>query len=401
MRITPEMVPLHEPIRFNIYNEFGKLLVSRGIIPYNQNQINKLLEKPCYTTPYAEEWESFDAPCTLSGIEELILRLEVAYTNFITDGYNLVPDIKGIADELIESLEHEADMMIGLIHLRADLNPAIFRTFQNTVLAVATAKRLKWGLGRIRSLANAGLTQNLSMYMLQLDLDKYEGDLSGYHRRSIREHPRQTGRMLMTMGVQDRSWIQMVAFHHERMDGSGYPYAHFGKDIPMEARLLTVVDRYASFISPREYREGDNGMKIMRRLMSKDQSQFDHNMGKALIAEIGIYPPGVIVKLASGEQAVVVQRTQERLAPLVKVVWQADGTPYEWTMERDTRDKDYKVVTVVPHKDGKNLNVKLFWGEETEDRSQPLFVEELPRMETVHDQGQQETELFGQEDSSS
>ncbi|MBT4082131.1 MAG: hypothetical protein HOE82_16115, partial [Gammaproteobacteria bacterium] len=253
MRVVLGMIEVRKPINFDIYSEHGDRLLSKGIILYDQSKVDKVLNLKCYTTQYGEEYQEYienhPASSPAIYIEKLIVRLEVAYTNFITNGYNLVGEVVDISKELVESLDCNPDMLIGMIHLRSNLNHAIFRTFQNSVLAVLTAKKLKWGGNMLESIACASLTQNLGMYLLQLDLEKHEGELNSFQRAQIRQHPKQSSKMLMTLGVQDRSWIQTVAYHHERMDGSGYPYAHFGKDIPHESRLLAVVDRYGSMIT--------------------------------------------------------------------------------------------------------------------------------------------------------
>ncbi len=381
MRVTAEMIALNQPTEFNIYSESGKLLVSKGIIPYNQSMIDKILARQCYTTPYAEGYDSFEAPCSIDKIEELMVRLEVSYTNFITNGHNLVADITEISKDLLEALEHEPDQFIGIIHLRSTLNRAIFRTFQNSVLAVLAAKRLKWGIKQIEPLLHAGLTQNLGMYLLQLDLDKHEGELTSFHQQQIRVHPKHSVRLLSTMGVRDRSWVQAVLSHHEQMNGSGYPNAFFGKDIPLEARLLAVADRYASFVTPRVYREQQNGMKVMRFFLNINQGRYDQKMAKALISEIGVYPPGVIVKLKSGEVGVVSQRTQERTAPLVKAIWQLDDTVYDELILRDTRNEEHQIIAVLQHEKAQNLNPRRIWSDDQTEEA-PLFLEEVVHMES-------------------
>ncbi len=321
-----------------------------------------------------------------------MVRLEVAYTNCVTDGYNLAEDVAVIADELIEGLKQNPDMFIAMVHLRLDLNYAIVRMFQNTVLAVLIAHKLKWGAVRVQSLACAGLTQNLAMYLLQQDLDRHEGKLLSHHQQQIHNHPKQSGKMLRSMGVMDMVWLQAVINHHEMLNGKGYPFAHFAKDILQEARLLAVVDRYASFITPRSYREANSALAIMRELMTRNRGRYDPVMAKALIAEIGVYPPGVIVKLVSGELGVVVRRSLQRTTPQVLAVWKVTGEPYPEPIERDTGDASYKIVTVVKHKNAHRLNVDRFWG--GGDSSQPLFRDQLVEMADGKDEHYNEIDLF-------
>ncbi len=215
MRVVSGMIEIGEPIPFNIYNEQGKLILSRGIVLYTESNLAKVLNAKCYSTEHGENYEAFEGESLFRSpteyVEGLMVRLEVAYTNFITNGYNLVEDVREIARDIISAVEQHPNMCLGLIHLHSDLNHSIFRTFQNTVLAIITAKRLRWGEGMVESIACAGLTQNLGMYPLQLDLEKQQDPLNSFQRSQIRLHPKQSSKMLMSLGVKDRGWIQTVA----------------------------------------------------------------------------------------------------------------------------------------------------------------------------------------------
>jgi len=53
--------------------------------------------------------------------------------------------------------------------------------------------------------------------------------------------------------------IDSIKYHHERYDGKGYPTGKKGKEIPLEARILSVADAFDAMLSDRPYRKG---MKI-------------------------------------------------------------------------------------------------------------------------------------------
>lgn len=399
MRVVEGMIEVGEPIRFDIYNERGRCILSRGLVLYTKDKLKRVLQAKCYTTEYGEDYAEFienhPASSPSGFIESLVIRLEVAYTNFITDGYNLLDDVKEISRQIIEVMEYDPDMLIGLIHIRSSLNHAIFRTLQNTVLAVLTARKLKWGSNMLQSIANASLTQNLGMYALQMDLAQHEGELSSFHRAQIRNHPKQSSKLLMSIGVRDRSWIQTVSYHHERMDGSGYPYAHFGKDIPHEARLLAVADRYGSMITPREYREPGSTKEIMRYFLDKKQSQYDRQLSGAMISAMGIFPPGTTVRLHCGEIAIVARRSSERLYPRVFAIWGEDDALYPRPLARDTQQAEYQIVATVIHPDVERLNVDLLWGDPEVDRSeQPVLLDRAKSMAVEIDDRDGKVTLF-------
>lgn len=367
MRITPGMIEVEQPLTFNIYTEEGQLLLRKGVVIYNQSQIDNIYERRCYTTPEGEvkpEEEVKRDPTATEYVEDLIYRLDIAYNNYVTNGYNLVNDVMRISVEIVKQLDDDPDTLIGIVHLRSDLKHSVVRTLQNTVFSVLTAQNMKWEKRRIIKLACASLTANLGMYPLQDDLAKHEGPLEDWQKKMIRRHPSQAVKILIGMGVKDKSWLQAVGFHHERLDGSGYPNGLAGEKVLEEARLLAIADRYGSAISPRVGRKPRNPQDIMRVFLDQEKDQYDNTMARHFIAEVGVYPPGVTVMLKNGDVAVVARRRSKRTCPIVYSVWDPSNNVYKKPIERDTVFPKYAIVEHFTHEDTPRLNADLFWGSE-------------------------------------
>ena len=74
----------------------------------------------------------------------------------------------------------------------------------------------------------------------------------------------------------------IVRSHHEKWDGSGYPYGLKGEDIPLGARILTVADWLDAMISDREYRKGIPVEEAMEQIAAEAGKSFDPAVVKAL-----------------------------------------------------------------------------------------------------------------------
>ena len=372
------MIEVEQPLPFNIYTEDGTLLMRKGVVIFNQSQVDAIYERECFTTPNgtAPEPPVEAVELTVSEyVEDLINRLDIAYNNFVTNGYNLINDIMRIAVEIVRHLDEEPDTFIGVVHIRSDLKYSVIRTLQNTVFSVLTAQSLKWDKKRVVKMACASLTANLGMYPLQDDLAKKDGPLEEWQRKMVRKHPAQSIKMLVSMGVKDKEWLYAVGHHHERMDGSGYPNGLVGEKIKEEARIFAIVDRYGSAISPRGSRKASNPQDIMRIILGGEKHLYDQTLVRHFIAEIGVYPPGVTVLLRNGDVGVVTQRRLKRTRPIVSAVWDSYNQPYAWPVERDTVFPQFAVVEHITHDDAPRLNADIFWGNEKTrgDRSLPLF----------------------------
>ena len=93
--------------------------------------------------------------------------------------------------------------------------------------------------------------------------------------------------------------IPYILYHHERYDGAGYPHKLAGEKIPIEGRLLMVVDTYDAILSDRPYREGAPPEQAIDELTRYRGSQFDPIIVDILVAAwtegkidpLGLYTP--------------------------------------------------------------------------------------------------------------
>jgi HD-GYP domain-containing protein (c-di-GMP phosphodiesterase class II) len=75
----------------------------------------------------------------------------------------------------------------------------------------------------------------------------------------------------------------VVAYHHERWDGSGYPWGVSGEEIPVAARIFAVVDAYDAMISNRPYRDAMTAAEAIREIERCAGTHFDPVMVAAFL----------------------------------------------------------------------------------------------------------------------
>ena len=81
------------------------------------------------------------------------------------------------------------------------------------------------------------------------------GSLSSKEFEEITKHCREGAHVLMNMGYENMSLLEIVAAHHENFNGTGYPAALEGDKIPIGARIVSVADAYDAMTSWRPYRD--------------------------------------------------------------------------------------------------------------------------------------------------
>ena len=106
--------------------------------------------------------------------------------------------------------------------------------------------------------------------------------LTETERKKMMSHPRLGMKIIRGIELLKASRPYIIA-HHERYDGKGYPKGLSGKEIPIEGRLLAVVDTFDAIISDRPYRPGATVDVAVRELVENSGSQFDPKMVTAFL----------------------------------------------------------------------------------------------------------------------
>ena len=146
-------------------------------------------------------------------------------------------------------------------------------------------------------------------------------------------HPLLGEALLKDTDIHDPHILGAVRSHHEKWSGNGTPDRFKGEDIPISGRIVAVADAFENLTS--RFLEGDvcRSDQAISTVIGLTSSDFDSRVVRALLAAIGLYPPGTVVSL-SDQRVGIVLETKERdlLCPRVLVCIDALGrriSPFE------------------------------------------------------------------------
>jgi len=109
---------------------------------------------------------------------------------------------------------------------------------------------------------------------------------------------------------------------------------------------------FTSRLAPRVSRTPMSTSAAMQGCYFDEEQQVDE-AGAALIKAVGVYSPGLYVRLVNNELAVVIQRGKNTSTPRVAVLVNRDGLPAGTMMLRDTALPQYKIAASVPQREVK------------------------------------------------
>lgn len=282
-------------------------------------------------------------------LDETIDRLEKAYRAINGPDSLLFPfKMTQLGLLLQEICKEHTDSFLAALYLNEKHDALYLHALYIAVLCDILSKHLNIGDANRLPLILAALTHDIGMLKYHQVLSRQSESLSPDQIRNIREHPLAGAHALKKMGITDKVWITAVLQHHERSDGSGYPYQLSGSKIMMPSKMLMLCDTYAAMICPRSHRTPIMPEKVLRELLIDQGKTIDRGTAELLIKHIGIYPPGALVKLKNKEIAVVVTRTGNVTSPLVSPCLAVSGGIKVNKIIRDTSVAEYKIIKGLP-----------------------------------------------------
>lgn len=181
------------------------------------------------------------------------------------DNDKLVYDLKelfsGTVNSIIETLDAKDSFTLG-------------RSRRVTFLALKMANYLNLSGEELSKLELAGLLHDIGMIGVGEETLNKSGSLSNEEVEAIKKHVMYGVKILEDI-KQLKDVVEIIKYHHERFDGSGYPEGISGEAIPLGSRIIAVADSYDGMVSKRSYREELSHETALQQIESQAGHQFD------------------------------------------------------------------------------------------------------------------------------
>ncbi|OWW20494.1 HD-GYP domain-containing protein [Noviherbaspirillum denitrificans] len=380
-QITPADIKLGEPLTFSVYDQEGRLLLRKGIVITMQEQVDRIILRkavmgtdglaaseraaapPRATPPLRAQGEAMPV---FDQVGSLILNLKHTFTTVIKtpDQIDLGVRVRQLAARIQALCKADIDSALAAPHLDHANPYLIVHQVMGAVLAEVTARRAGLDDEARLPLVCAALTRDIGLFEVQAELDQANGALPDALKRAIAAHPSTGAAILRSAGVDDAAWLDAVEQHHERLDGNGYPHKLQGGAVSPGGRILAIADTYSAMTKPRPYRAKEHSSQnALRDIYLQKDVSLDGGLIQAMIREIGIFPPGSIVRLKSGEVAVIKHCTHKPADAVVYTVYDPRGMPMLDPIRREAANPNYEIMGMVPFTECRSaaVTIKRLW----------------------------------------
>src|SRR5471032_2772974 len=360
-RITLNDLVLGEPLRWNLFaadatQSRGQPLLQKGQILSDTTQLSTLLEAGLFA-------EDDPPPSVLHQLNQCNRRLERLLLD-LRNEHNAEAELRDIAHEVILAVDLNADIALACIFLNQIAGTyAVRHCIDTAVVAVVVARGIGKSPAEMLTVTAAALTMNVGMLRQHESFQNKNTPLTREEMAIVHRHPEDSANLLKSAGIEDDEWISCVLLHHENDDGSGYPSGLASPEVTLNAKLVSLADRYCAQVSARNYRRSILPDHALEALFGEQQPMADPLLARHFAEQLGKYPPGCLVRLKNGEVGVVARRLADRGELDVHCLRDQAGSPLATASLRRTGDADCAIAEALSEDQASiRFSMKQVWG---------------------------------------
>ncbi len=227
--------------------------------------------------------------------------------------------------DIRRSIDRHPNALISLARLKTADEYTYLHSVAVCALMIALARKLGLSEELVHEAGIAGLLHDIGKAVVPDAILNKPGKLDEAEFELIRQHPQAGGEILIHSHSVSALAVDVCMHHHEKVDGSGYPFGLMNDQISLFARMGAVCDVYDAITSDRPYKKGWGPAESIHK-MAGWQGHFDEHIFRTFVRTVGIYPIGSLVRLESGVLGVVVEQHEvSLLTPKVKVFFLIKG----------------------------------------------------------------------------
>lgn len=259
-------------------------------------------------------------------------------------------------EEITESVVRNPDALLLLTYLRQKSRYAYHHAISVSVHLLAFGRHIGLPKPQLHVLGSAGILLDTGMSRLSGEILHKKGRLTEQEFGAMKKHVAFGLEFVRNSPDVSPQVEEIIALHHERENGSGYPLGLKEREISILGKMAAIVDCYAALISERPYAQPMPSFEALQMLYNWRGTFYHSDMVEQFIQCLGPYPVGGLVELNTGEVAVVLEHNRiRRLKPRVMIVLDADKKPLSSPVMLDLinapaafNDQPYRIERSLP-----------------------------------------------------
>lgn len=253
-----------------------------------------------------------------SEIRSLFVSLE---NNLKTRLSSHTKKLSSVIENIVDEILQNRDVMVNVIDIRTYDDYTFSHSLNVSVLACVLGTVLGLDRHALNELTLGALIHDIGKVFIDKQIINKAGRLTTEEFEEIKKHSSLGSDYLSSNELIPDLSRSAVLSHHEKFDGTGYPFGLKGADIPLFGRVVCVADVYDALISDRPYRRAMQPSDAIEYILAGYNTMFDPQMVDAFTRKVAPFPVGTCVMLSTNDTGLVVKNYEGAcLRPKVKII---------------------------------------------------------------------------------
>ncbi|WP_246197331.1 HD-GYP domain-containing protein [Cytobacillus depressus] len=232
-----------------------------------------------------------------------------------------ISKVRNIMLPLIEKAETKSSSLFSIHHLSTNEEYVYQHSVAVGLLSAFIGRKLKLSKGDIVQLAIGGCLSDCGMAKIDSSILFKNSALTLQEFEEIKRHPAYSYKMVQNISLLRDTTKLGIFQHHERLDGSGYPFGEQSNKINTFAKIIGVADTFHAMTCNRLYRRKQSPFKVLEMMLQDMFGKYDIAAMQAIGSGFMTFSIGSNVKLSDGQTAEILFIDEKApTRPLVKII---------------------------------------------------------------------------------
>lgn len=288
---------------------YGSPLLKKGTILTNK-YIDKIKSAGIiYIQVQRDNYDNYDNKMNVIK-DSMAEAIPEFFDNILNDNYDKFQEHIVMINEMVDYIVKTGEVKTSLFELREYDNYTFIHSVNTGIMATFIGFHMKLSNEELRNLAIGAILHDLGKMKLPLSILNKKGKLTAEEFDEVKKHSINGYSLLKNSRITNNIISDIVVQHHERIDGTGYPYNLKGHKISDYAKIVSVCDVFTALSANRCYRERFNPNDAYEFIISNNDIMFDSKIIKIFKENFAIYPKGCKVKISNGMEGIVVEQNK-------------------------------------------------------------------------------------------
>lgn len=307
-----------------IFNSDGNILLRAGVT-LSSDYIKRLKQLGVFYV-FVEDDRLDDIPGEDSEFVEIkrntMKSMSKVFANVAKRPRDIMKESLSAIEDLIDHVLETDYAVDGLLDIRTYDEYTYVHSLDTCIMSAVIGMTAKMDRADIKELGVGAILHDIGKTRISTKIINKNDRLTDEEYNEIKKHPIYGGEILrLDYRISDLI-INTVLQHHERVDGTGYPYGLKSESISPYAKVVCLCDTYDAVSNDRVYRKKFAPNDAYELILAGSGTIFDEQVVKNFKQSFSIYPLGCCLRLTSGEEGYVIRQNENFPdRPVLRVIY--------------------------------------------------------------------------------